>query len=288
MSPSIKSGLVHTPGELRKIIAAWRAKGERIALVPTMGALHAGHMALVSEAKRQADRVVVSVFVNPTQFAPTEDFSAYPRTLEADRRRVDEAGGDLVYAPDGAAMYPAGFATTVSLEGPAAADLEDRFRPTHFAGVATVVTKLLIQALPDIALFGEKDFQQLCVIKRFARDLDLPVEILGVPIVRDADGLALSSRNVYLSPGERATAPALHAALRRAAATIRQGGAIEPALDAARADVTHAGFVIDYIEARHSESLAPLASGSTAGRILAAARLGRTRLIDNVGIEDEG
>ncbi|MGD0632752.1 MAG: pantoate--beta-alanine ligase [Beijerinckiaceae bacterium] len=288
MSLTIKSGLVHAPGDLRKAIAAWRAKGERIALVPTMGALHAGHMALVSEARRQADRVAVSIFVNPAQFAPTEDFSSYPRTLDDDRRRVDEAGGDLVYAPEASAIYPEGFATSVNVAGPAVAGLEDRFRPTHFAGVATIVAKLLIQALPDVALFGEKDFQQLCVIKRLARDLDLPVEIKGVAIVRDADGLALSSRNVYLSPGERAAAPALHAALRQAASAIRRGGAIEPSLDAARAAVTRAGFVIDYIEARHSESLAPLADGATAGRILAAARLGRTRLIDNVAIQDEG
>jgi pantoate--beta-alanine ligase len=288
MSASIKSSLVHDPGDLRRAIAAWRAKGERVALVPTMGALHAGHMALALEARRQADRVAVSIFVNPAQFAPTEDFSSYPRTLEADRRRVDEAGGDLVYAPEASAIYPEGFATVVNVAGPAVAGLEDRFRPTHFAGVATIVTKLLIQALPDIALFGEKDFQQLCVIKRLARDLDLPVLIKGVPVVRDADGLALSSRNVYLGPSERAAAPALHAALRRAAAAIRQGGALEPSLDAARAAVTGAGFAIDYIEARQSESLAPLADGATAGRILAAARLGRTRLIDNVAIEDEG
>ncbi|MDR3461679.1 MAG: pantoate--beta-alanine ligase [Beijerinckiaceae bacterium] len=287
MSLSIKSGLVHTRADLRTTIAAWRAKGERIALVPTMGALHAGHMALVSEARRHADRVVATIFVNPTQFAPTEDFSAYPRTLEDDRRRVDEAGGDLVYAPEASAIYPDGFATSVNVAGPALADLEDRFRPTHFAGVATIVAKLLIQALPDVALFGDKDFQQLCVIKRLARDLDLPVEIRGVPIVRDADGLALSSRNVYLSPSERAVAPALHAALRDAASAIRRGGAPGPSLDAARAAVTGAGFVIDYIEARDSESLAPLADGATAGRILAAARLGRTRLIDNVAIEDE-
>lgn len=272
---------------LRSAVAAWHGQGERVALVPTMGALHAGHMALVTEGLRRATRAVVSIFVNPTQFAPAEDFTTYPRTLERDLGRVAEAGGDLVYAPHVSGMYPARFATTISLAGPATAGLEDRFRPTHFTGVATVVAKLLIQSQADVALFGEKDYQQLCVIKQLARDLDLPVEIVGVPVVRDADGLALSSRNVYLDAKERAVAPALHQALLRAARAIRRGTAIEASLAAAGQEITAAGFEIDYVEARDSTSLAPLAAGAAAGRILVAAKLGRTRLIDNVAIEDE-
>jgi pantoate--beta-alanine ligase len=272
---------------LREAVAAWHAKGERVALVPTMGALHAGHMALAAEGLRRAERCVVSIFVNPTQFAPAEDFTTYPRTLEHDLDMIAEAGGDLVYAPHVSGIYPEGFATTISLSGPATAGLEDRFRPTHFAGVATIVAKLLIQARPDVALFGEKDFQQLCVIKRLALDLDLPVEIVGVPIVRDADGLALSSRNVYLDAKERAIAPVLHQALRQAARAIRQGSAIETSLQAARRVIADAGFEIDYVEARDSASLAPLPAGAASGRILVAAKLGRTRLIDNVSVEDE-
>lgn len=267
---------------LRAQVAAWRAGGARVALVPTMGALHAGHIALVAAAREVADRVVVTIFVNPTQFAPTEDFSAYPRDLAADRARVAAAGADLVYAPDLPAMYPAGFATTVSLAGPAAAGLEDRFRPSHFAGVATIVVKLLLQAQPDVALFGEKDFQQLKVIQRLVADLDIPVVIRGVPIVREADGLALSSRNVYLDAGERARAPVLHAALAVCAAAIERGAPAPAAIAEAHRRITQAGFVIDYVEARQADTLAPLAGGEP-GRLLAAARLANTRLIDNVG-----
>ena len=274
---------------LRRRIAAWRAEGERIALVPTMGALHAGHLALAVEGRRQARRIVLTIFVNPLQFAPTEDFKIYPRSLETDCARFSSIGGDLVYAPDLAAMYGAGFATTVGVAGPAVAGLEDHFRPTHFAGVATVVAKLLIQALPDVALFGEKDYQQLRVIARMARDLDLPVAIAGVPTIREEDGLALSSRNIYLTPRERAVAPQLHATLHRCAAAIGQGAPITGSLAAARSSLTAAGFVIDYVEARHAETLLPLPDGATldesrCGRILAAAHLGRTRLIDNVSI----
>ncbi len=279
--------LVHELEGLRRQVATWRARGERIALAPTMGALHDGHIALALEGQRRAERVVLTIFVNPTQFAPSEDFTTYPRSLDADRARFDAVGGDLVYAPDVATMYPDGFATAVSLSGPATAGLEDRFRPTHFAGVATIVAKLLIQAQPDVALFGEKDYQQLCVIKRMARDLDLPVEIVGVPIVRDGDGLALSSRNVYLDQDERAVAPRLHEILRGCAEVIRAGKPAEPSLDLARAMLVRFGFDVDYVEARAAESLLPLAEGARVGRILAAARLGRTRLIDNVAIEVE-
>jgi pantoate--beta-alanine ligase len=209
---------------LRRALAGWRRAGERVALVPTMGALHEGHLALVRLARTEAEKVVVSIFVNPTQFAPNEDFSAYPRTLDEDLTKL--AGlADLVFTPAADEMYPPGSATTVSVAGPATVGLEDRFRPTHFAGVATVVAKLLVQALPDVAIFGEKDFQQLKVIARMARDLHLPVSIRGGVTEREPDGLALSSRNRYLSPAERARAPRLHRALREGAAAIRAGAA---------------------------------------------------------------
>jgi pantoate--beta-alanine ligase len=278
--------LCDTVFALREHGVAWRAEGKRIALVPTMGALHAGHLKLVEAARDWADRVIVTIFVNPKQFAPSEDFSAYPRSLEADCEQVAAAGADLVYAPAIAAMYPDGFTTTISLEGPATAGLEDRFRPTHFAGVATIVAKLLLQALTDVALFGEKDFQQLRVIERMARDLDLQTQILGVETVREADGLALSSRNVYLDGGERIRAPALHAALTAAARAIGAGGSVAASLAVAREAITASGFAIDYVEARNAQTLAPFADGHRGpGRILAAARLGRTRLIDNVPLD---
>ena len=269
---------------LRAQVAAWRIAGHRVALVPTMGALHAGHLALVAAARTIADRVVVTIFVNPTQFAPSEDFAAYPRNLEVDRAQVAAAGANLVYAPELPAMYPAGFATAVNVEGPAKAGLEDRFRPTHFAGVATIVVKLLMQAQPDVALFGEKDFQQLKVIEKLVADLDIPVDIRGVPIVREADGLALSSRNVYLDGEARRTAPVLHEVLAACAAAIERGAPVAAQLADALDRIMQAGFVIDYVEARRADTLAPLTAG-TAGRLLAAARLGRTRLIDNVGID---
>lgn len=265
---------------LRGRVAAWRAAGEMIALVPTMGALHAGHMELVRAARLRARRTIVTIFVNPTQFAPNEDFAAYPRDLEGDRARVAREGADLIYAPEIAGMYPEGFATSVEVGGPAKAGLEDRFRPTHFAGVATIVTKLLMQTRPDIAFFGEKDFQQLKMIERMVADLDIPVEIAPVPIVREADGLALSSRNAYLSADERARAPELHAAL---AACAASDAPLEDALAEARRRIEAAGFVIDYVEARDAKSLAPLTDWG-AGRLLAAARIGKTRLIDNVEI----
>ena len=277
--------IVNDVGALRETIAGWRVSGQRVALVPTMGALHAGHVSLVEAARDRADRVVATIFVNPKQFAPGEDFAAYPRDLAADHARVAAAGADLVYAPDLPAMYPEGFCTSVSLGGPALAGLEDRFRPDHFAGVATVVTKLLLQALSDVALFGEKDWQQLKVIERLVRDLDVPVAVHGRPTVREADGLAMSSRNAYLDPVERARAPALHRALSACAAAIARGEPREPALAAARSAVEAGGFALDYLELRAANSLAPLADGATGtARLLVAARLGRTRLIDNVGI----
>lgn len=274
----------HTVATLRAQIQQWRASGEKIALVPTMGALHAGHVALMTAARERAERVIVTIFVNPTQFAPTEDLSRYPRTLEADLAKAEAAGVDMAFVPDVAEMYPDGFCTTITLTGPAL-ELETAFRPTHFAGVATVVAKLLIQALPDVALFGEKDYQQLQVVTRLARDLDLPVQIVGVPTVREPDGLALSSRNVYLSPAERAAAASLHRALNAAAEKIARGGKVETAVEEARAAVCAAGFHLDYLEARHAETLAPV-NGPDDGpiRLLVAARIGATRLIDNVSV----
>ena len=271
--------------DLRARVRHWHAEGERVVLVPTMGALHEGHISLTRLARLHGDRVVVSVFVNPTQFAPNEDFAAYPRTFEADREKLAAAGVDAVFHPSVAEMYPAGFATMVHVEGPAVAGLEDRFRPSHFAGVATIVSKLLLQTGPDAAVFGEKDFQQLAVIRRMVRDLDMPVEIVGAPTLREEDGLAMSSRNAYLSADERARAPGLQRAMRRAVASIEAGEDLAEVLDAAIAGLTAAGFVVDYLELRDAVSLAPI-GGEPAGemRLLAAARLGRTRLIDNIAL----
>ena len=271
-----------TVAALREQVRHWRKAGETVALVPTMGALHRGHIALVEDGRRRATRTIASIFVNPTQFAPTEDFSAYPRTFDSDLQKLAEAGADGCFAPTVPEMYPPGFSATITLAGPARADLEDRFRPTHFAGVATVVAKLLNQAQPDIAIFGEKDFQQLLVIRTMARDLDLPVEIVGAPTVREPDGLALSSRNVYLSAEERATAPVLQRALRQCAQDIAGGRPLTEAVATAAATVSAAGFALDYLEARDARDLAPAKAGAPL-RILVAAKIGRTRLIDNIG-----
>jgi pantoate--beta-alanine ligase len=270
---------------LRAALAGWRARGETIALTPTMGALHAGHVSLVALAKAKADRAIMSIFVNPAQFAANEDFGWYPRTFDADVELFSAAGGDAIFAPPVEEMYPQGFATALQVGGPAAASLEDRFRPTHFSGVATVVAKLLNQCQPDVAIFGEKDFQQLRVIARIASDLDFEAKIIGAPTVREKDGLALSSRNVYLTSEERKAAPALYAALVCCASALRGGAAMEQAVAAARASVEAAGFTVDYIEARHAETLAPVASTAEGPvRLLAAAKLGRTRLIDNIAV----
>jgi pantoate--beta-alanine ligase len=284
MSPAI----VETVAQLRSRVATWRREGERVALVPTMGALHEGHLSLVREAKLLGCRIVVSIFVNPTQFGPTEDFSRYPRTFDTDLELLAKEGAHLVFAPSVNEMYPDGFATTVRLAGPATAGLEDRFRPTHFEGVATVVSKLLNQTTPDVAFFGQKDWQQLKVVTRMARDLDMPVRIIGGETIREESGLALSSRNRYLSLDERRKAPMIHVALQQAAERIRGGSDPDAAARAAADALSAEGFVVDYVEARHAESLAPLSAdaGKPMGpvRLLAAARLGTTRLIDNIGV----
>jgi pantoate--beta-alanine ligase len=277
--------VVRTVPALRRAVMQWRTAGERIALVPTMGALHAGHLALVRAARRRARRVVVSIFVNPTQFAPHEDFGSYPRTLAADLAALAELPADLVWAPSAEVMYPAGFASRIVPEGPAAAGLEDRFRPHFFAGVATVVGKLLIQCTPDFAMFGEKDYQQLKVVTRLARDLDLPAKIIGIPTVREQDGLALSSRNGYLNPVERAAAPTLHRVLVRCAGEIARGQLLARVLDEGGAEIERAGFVLDYLEARHADTLHPIAARKDGPiRLLVAARIGKTRLIDNIAV----
>jgi len=277
--------VIDTIAELRRAIALYREAGETVALVPTMGALHEGHLALVRLANRHARRVVVSIFVNPKQFAPSEDFALYPRDMEADLAALASSRTDLVWAPDVAVMYPPDFATRIVPEGPATVGLEDAVRPHFFAGVTTVVAKLLLQCLPDIAVFGEKDYQQLKVVARMVRDLDIPVEIIAAPTVRRADGLALSSRNAYLSAAQRATAPTLHRVLKLCADKIAAGLAVSTALSEGREALERAGFAVDYLEARDAETLGPPAGhGAAAIRLLVAARLGTTRLIDNLGV----
>jgi pantoate--beta-alanine ligase len=277
--------IVRTVPALRRAIEGLRAKKATTALVPTMGALHDGHVSLVRLAQRRAKRVIVSIFVNPTQFAPTEDFGSYPRTWKADVAKLAAEGVDLIWNPDVRTMYPDGFATRIVPEGPATAGLEDRFRPHFFGGVATVVGKLFTQCRPDFAIFGEKDFQQLRVVTRMAGDLDLGVKVIGSRTVRERDGLAMSSRNVYLSPEERQVAPVLYRAMKESAKRLRAGDDVEAAMAGGAELITSAGFVLDYFEARHAETLAPIKSVKDGPvRILVAAKLGKTRLIDNVGV----
>ena len=277
--------IARTLPALRRAVDGLRTRKATIGLVPTMGALHDGHISLVRLAQRRCDKVVVSIFVNPTQFAPTEDFGAYPRTWKSDLAKLTEAGADLVWNPDAKVMYPEGFSTKIVTEGPATADLEDRFRPHFFGGVATVVGKLFTQVRPDMAFFGEKDFQQLKVVTRMARDLDLDVKVVGATTVRERDGLAMASRNVYLSPEDRATAPVLYKAMKETAKRLKAGDDVETALAGGAAMITAAGFVLDYFEARHSETLAKVSSIKDGPiRLIVAAKLGKTRLIDNIGV----
>jgi pantoate--beta-alanine ligase len=277
-----KAKVVRTLAELRATVRTWRDAGETVALIPTMGALHDGHLALVRLGLERCDRAVTSIFVNPTQFAPHEDFARYPRDEAGDIAKLAALGCDLVWAPDAGEMYPDSFATRVEPKG-AAEGLEADFRPHFFSGVATVCCKLFAQVMPDIAVFGEKDYQQLCVVKQMVKDLNLPLEIVAAQTVREPDGLAMSSRNAYLSPQERGVAPKLYHVICRIAADVAAGRAIPEACTAAKAELTRVAFKVDYVEVRDAETLRPVA-GATGRllRVLAAAWLGKTRLIDNV------
>lgn len=270
---------------MRSRVASWRRASGTIALVPTMGALHTGHLALVEEARKRARHVVVSIFVNPTQFAPTEDLDSYPRQEAADLEKLSALDVGAVFAPSAAEMYPSAFASSVSVNGPAM-DLESVSRPHFFGGVATVVAKLFNAVTPDIAIFGEKDYQQLLVIRRMVADLNFPLEIVGIPTVREADGLALSSRNAYLSAEERAVAPVLHRTLQDIATGLRdgRGQGADSGVDRGHRALSEAGFRVDYIQVRNAETLAPVQDSNEPMRILAAAWLGRTRLIDNIPV----
>jgi pantoate--beta-alanine ligase len=284
MSPSPL--IVRTVPALRRAVNSFRGKKPAtIALVPTMGALHDGHVSLVRLAKRRADKVIVSIFVNPAQFAPSEDFSSYPRTWKSDLAKLAAEKVDAIWNPDVKIMYPDGFATRIVPEGPATVGLEDRFRPHFFGGVATVVGKLFTQVRPDVAIFGEKDFQQLRVVTRMAGDLDLGVKVIGSRTVRERDGLAMSSRNVYLSAEERRVASELYRALKESARRLQGGGDVVAAMAGGAEMVTAAGFTLDYFEVRHAETLESVASAKDGPlRILVAARLGKTRLIDNIKV----
>jgi pantoate--beta-alanine ligase len=274
--------VVRSLGPLRAQVRAWREAGDRIALIPTMGALHRGHLELVRLARTHCRRAVASIFVNPAQFAPHEDFDRYPRDEAGDLAKLASAGCDLVWAPDRAQMYPEGFATRV-VPGGAAEGLESDFRPHFFAGVATVCCKLFTQVAPDIAVFGEKDYQQLCVVRQMVRDLDLPLEIAGAETVREADGLAMSSRNAYLSADERGVAALLHRTIAGIAGIASARGNVASAIAAGKAALEAAGFKVDYLEVREAETLRPAAPDAAQPlRVLVAAWLGKTRLIDNV------
>jgi pantoate--beta-alanine ligase len=285
--PQTPLKIVRTVAELRAQVAAWKAAGEEVALIPTMGALHDGHLTLIKLGQTKARRTVASVFVNPKQFAPHEDFDAYPRGEAIDAEKLASVGCDLMFAPKASEMYAPGFSTAISVSG-VSEPLEGAARPQFFGGVATVVAKLLIQSQADYAVFGEKDYQQLQVIKRLVKDLDLPVEIVSAPTARAEDGLALSSRNTYLSAEERAIATALPQALRAAAQAVAAGGRIDEAEAAGKVALTAAGFgQIDYLDIREASDLSKLGPGpigDAQGRILVAAWLGKTRLIDNMPV----
>ena len=275
--------VVRTISALRRALVDFAAA--TTALVPTMGALHEGHLALVKHARKRARRVVVSIFVNPAQFAPNEDFGSYPRTWKADLAALGELKVDLIWAPAATVMYPEGFATKVEPAGPAKVGLEDTFRPHFFGGVATVCSKLFTQVQPDFAMFGEKDYQQLRVITQVVQDLNLTPKIMGVPTVREKDGLAMSSRNTYLSADQRRAAPVLYKALKSSARRIKAGESIEAVLNVGRDDIRQAGFALDYLEARHAQTLQPVNSRADGPiRLLVAAKIGKTRLIDNLAV----
>jgi pantoate--beta-alanine ligase len=280
-----QTAIFETVAAMRAAVAGWHGAGEKVALVPTMGALHEGHIALVREAQRHARRVIVSIFVNPTQFAPHEDFKKYPRTFDNDRAMLSEVGADAIFFPAVEEMYPPGFATRVLLLGPAAVGLDDRFRPTHFEGVATVCCKLFTQSRADFAVFGEKDYQQLKVVTRMAADLDLGIAIVPLVTFREPDGLAMSSRNRYLSAEDRALAPLLHRVMQALAVRLRNREDLFRAVGEAQGEIISAGFELDYLEARHADTLAAVTSLADGPiRLLGAARLGATRLIDNISV----
>ncbi|MEM9684566.1 MAG: pantoate--beta-alanine ligase [Pseudomonadota bacterium] len=284
----IEDGLktVRTVADLRDAVRAWRADGDSVGLVTTMGALHAGHLSLVKTAASRCDRVVATIFVNPTQFNDPSDLDKYPRREDEDAGALMAAGTNLLFAPSADEMYPEAFDTTVSV-GALSAGLEGGHRPGHFDGVATVVCKLLLQSMPDIAFFGEKDYQQLRVVTRMSADLNIPTEIQGVPTVREADGLAMSSRNEHLTAAEREIAPALAQALHRVAEAVAAGQAAGPVVEQATADLLSAGFqTVDYIAVCDASTLKPLdrLSPGTPARVLAAANLGAVRLIDNIAV----
>jgi pantoate--beta-alanine ligase len=276
--------IVRNVPDLRTHVANWHAAGLSVAVVPTMGALHDGHLTLVREALRHADKVVVTIFVNPKQFAAHEDLGKYPRNEEQDLEMLAEAKADLVYAPAPEVMYADGFSTSVHMSGAATAGLEDKFRPHFFDGVATVVSKLFIQSQADIAMFGEKDYQQLMVVTQMARDLDIPINVIGIPTVRDEDGMAKSSRNRYLSKHERHQSTAIIRSLQQAAEKIRNGTDPQSATKAASRSLTTLGFKVDYVAARNSMTLALPKSKDEPLRLLAAAWIGTTRLIDNIAV----
>ena len=276
--------IVTSIAELRGVVAGWRKDGARIGLVPTMGALHDGHLSLVRETQSRAGKTIASIFVNPAQFAPHEDFDRYPRDLTTDAAKLGSVGLDLIFAPTVAEMYPKGFSTALNVGGPSAG-LETDFRPHFFGGVATVVAKLLIAALPDIAVFGEKDYQQLLVIKRLTADLGLPIEIVGAPIIREADGLAMSSRNAYLSAAERGVASQMNVVLKSAILSVRAGNSIAAAERMAGESLLKAGFdSVDYVAIRDAATLEAIEKLERPARILAAAKIGATRLIDNMPV----
>ena len=276
--------IVRQVSELRQLVASWRAQRDTVSLVPTMGALHAGHMALVAEAAKLGTRTVASIFVNPTQFAPSEDLDAYPTTWNDDIAKLRAVACDAVWAPTKSEMYADGFSTKIVPGGPADG-LETDHRAHFFGGVATVCAKLFLQCLPDYALFGEKDYQQLLVVRQIVSDLNIPVEIIAIPTVRDADGLAMSSRNAYLSAEERARAPHLFQTIRQVADDIKEGSSIDQARKVGRQSLSAAGFKVDYLDVRSAKDLTPMDDPlSNPARILVAARLGTTRLIDNVAL----
>jgi pantoate--beta-alanine ligase len=276
---------IETVEDLRTQVSAWRADGERVAFVPTMGNLHAGHLTLIAEARARAPRVVASIFVNPMQFGPAEDLDAYPRTLARDRELLEEAGCDLLFAPNVATVYPRGSEEQTRVEVPGLSDvLCGESRPGHFRGVATVVCKLFNMVQPDVALFGEKDFQQLLIIRRMVEDLAMPIEIVGVPTVRESDGLAMSSRNGFLSPSERARAPALRRVLTAARQSLLEGNGVASVERDSEAALREAGLAPDYVKVRTAHDLRPVTEADRDLVILAAAYLGRARLIDNLAV----